>query len=124
MNSQKRKAARLVVAGCLLCFVGCSDTPTVDTSTTEATVKGVVTIDGVKVKSGELSFDPSNMERTANKRNTTIQDGAYEIKTLTGRNTIHITGTIAKQKPLLQQQIQSFDVKEGENTFDMEFTAK
>ena len=103
---------------------GCGGTPNVDTSEVEATVNGTVKISGVPVKAGELIFDPANYQRPANKRTTEIKDGAYTIKTLTGRNIIKISGTIAKQKPLLQQQTQSFEVKTGDNTFDMDFAGK
>ena len=77
-------ASTMVLAGW-----GCGESkPAVDTTTAEAKVSGVVRVRGKPMDGGEVSFDPSNMERQdAGHRKATIgHDGSYSVTTLQGRN--------------------------------------
>jgi hypothetical protein len=115
-------AATLVMLGW-----GCgSGAPPVDTSTTEATVKGIVTIRGKLVAGGTISFDPSNVKRKSEPvRSARIgKDGSYTIKTLVGRNNVSVSTPVTVKDPLLQYNSCSFDVANGENTYAIEVPAR
>jgi hypothetical protein len=108
-------------------LAGCEGSPpAVDTSNTEATVKGVVKVGGAPVTEGDIIFDPANYKRKdAQSRTAKIgPDGTYTIKTLTGENQVSLGGSLAKKKPILQRVHRSVDVHEGENTFDFESNEK
>ncbi len=110
-------------SACLFCLaIGCEGRPQGDTSTTEATVKGVVRIAGQLAKEGEIMFDPTNIDRKhARVEVAKINaDGTYEAKTLTGWNTVSLSGSIVKKKPFLERLEKRLQVKSGENTFDFE----
>ena len=106
--------------------LGCNDSkPSTSSSTTEATVKGVVKIDGKLVDQGDIIFDPSNYQRQSTSRTAPIaKDGSYEIKTLVGDNSIKLGGAVAKKSPILQTLKRSYTVQSGENTFDFEGSGK
>ena len=110
----------------LLIPIGCSDSkPSTSSSTTEATVKGVVKIDGKIVSDGEIIFDPSNYQRQVPPRTAPIgKDGSYEIKTLVGSNMVKLGGTLARKSPILQGVKRGCEVTSGDNTFDLEVSAK
>jgi hypothetical protein len=76
---------------------GCGDgTPSMDTSLTEATVSGVVSVKGVPAAGGTILFNPSNAGRIVPTRTAPIgTDGAYTIKTLTGINQVSFEGEVA-----------------------------
>jgi hypothetical protein len=102
---------------------GCSDgTPSVDTTTAEAEVSGVVKIRGKPMAGGEITFDASNNQRTeATPRKATIgSDGKYSITTLQGRNTARVSGPAIKKEPQLGYGIHTTDVGPGPNTFDID----
>lgn len=105
---------------------GCEDSkPSTSSSTTEATVKGSVLIDGKPVTSGDILFDASNYQRQMPARSAPIsKDGTYEIKTYLGENTIKLGGAAARRSPIVQNMKRSLDVKAGENTFNFEGSAK
>jgi hypothetical protein len=100
--------------------------PSVDTSNTEATVKGVVKINGVPATEGEIAFDPANYKRkdVAQRSAPIGPDGTYTIKTLTGENQIRLGGSLARKKPIAARTAHTLDVKPGENTFDFEASEK
>ena len=123
MSILRRVSASLVLGG-VVAIVGCDGPPSVDTGTVEANVTGVVKVDGVPVKEGELLFDATNYQRAGGNRTATIKDGNYSVKTLTGRNNVKISGKVAKGKPMLQTASKQVDVKSGDNTVDLEFSAK
>ncbi len=82
----------------VIAFVsGCSDgTPSMDTSLTEATISGVVSVKGVPAAGGTILFNPSNAGRIVPTRSAPIgPDGAYTIKTLTGINQVSFEGEVA-----------------------------
>jgi hypothetical protein len=76
---------------------GCGDgRPSMDTSLTEATISGVVSVKGVPSAGGTILFNPSNAGRIVPTRSAPIgPDGAYTIKTLTGTNQVSFEGEVA-----------------------------
>jgi len=105
---------------------GCSDVPSVDTTTAEAKVSGTVTVRGKPMTGGEISFDPSNYQRKDEKpRKATIgPDGTYSVSTLQGRNSARISGPMVKKDPQLAYGIHTIDVQPGDNTFNIELPPK
>lgn len=100
---------------------GCGDSPATSNSSTEATVTGTVTVKGKTATKGRITFDPSNIERKMEPARTTeiAKDGTYTIKTLVGENAVRVsTPEIDKDRQSGTQQ-QTFDVKPGENKFDV-----
>lgn len=95
--------------------------PTVSTSTTEAKVHGKVTVRGKPVKKGTVWFDPANYRRKdATARSTDVAgDGSYSITTLIGENSVRYEGPATLGSRELDGAIQSLDVKEGDNEFDI-----
>ncbi len=102
---------------------GCDDgTPSVDTTTAEATVKGTVMVRGKPMAGGEITFDGSNMSRasTTPRKAPIAADGTYTVTTLQGRNSARISGPALKKEPQLGYGIHTIEVKPGENTFNIE----
>jgi hypothetical protein len=127
MQSIMRTTASIVAMTLLLIAGGCGDSPPpVTSSDTEATVKGIVKIDGKPATEGEVVFNPANMNRpNAAPRTAPIgKDGSYSVKTLVGENEIRLTGAIAKTNQILQHQKTRYDVQNGENSHDVEFSTK
>ena len=121
MGRFKRVVAGLVAAGAFSAVGGCEGSPpSVDSSTAEATVKGVVKVDGAPATEGEILFDASNYKRPdAAPRSAPIgKDGTYTIKTLTGENIVRLGGALTKKKNALQYTKRPVNVTSGENTFD------
>ncbi len=119
----RRPLAGLMAAAALWGAGGCGDSPpSVDSSKTEATVKGVVKVAGAPATEGEISFNPANYQR----KDATIRvapigkDGTYSVTTLTGRNEVRLGGTLAHKKPILSREVRSVDVPSGGTTFDFE----
>jgi hypothetical protein len=116
--------AGLMTVATLGILGGCGGSPpAVDTSNTEATVKGVVKVGGAPVTGGEIMFNPANYKRKdAAARSAPIgKDGTYTITTLTGENQVKLGGELARKDPVLEHQQQAVDVKPGENTLDFDF---
>jgi hypothetical protein len=98
---------------------GCSDIPPVDTTTQEATVHGVITINGKAVTSGRVVFDAANIKRKVEPRKAEIgKDGSYSIKTLVGENVVKLEANQVT-KANLEAQFISTKVEPGDNTFDI-----
>jgi hypothetical protein len=114
-------ASTLLVAAC-----GCSDTPSVDTTSAEGRVSGTVRVRDKPMAGGEIAFDPSNYQRPDEKpRKATIgPDGTYSVTTLQGRNTARISGPMVKKEPQLGYGIHTIDVKSGDNSFDIDLPPK
>ena len=128
MNSMHRSLAALMVGG-LLAISGCEggSPPSVTSATTEATVKGKVTLGGKPASGGEVVFDPSNYQRKMESARTAKigADGTYTIKTLVGQNSIRLGGdAIQKQMPMATRRSWDLDVKGGDNTFDIDVPAE
>src|SRR5262245_7601552 len=83
----------------LAAISGCGDgKPSIDTSLSEATVTGAVSVKGVPATAGTILFNPSNSGRIVPTRSAEIgPDGRYTIKTLTGDNVVTFEGEIAKK---------------------------
>jgi hypothetical protein len=122
-----RPAAGLMTAAALWISGGCGgdSPPSVDTSKTEATVKGVVKVAGAPATEGEVVFNPANSSRkdVAPRSAPIGKDGTYSIKTLTGGNEVRLGGAVAKKNPLLERQSRQVEVKPGESSVDLEFGA-
>ena len=109
-----------LVAACLL--QGCGDgKPWVDTSLTEATVTGTVSVKGTPATGGKILFNPSNAGRIVPTRTADIgPDGSYTIKTLTGDNRVTFDGEVATKNVGVGLIKEYANVESGENHFDFD----
>lgn len=100
---------------------GCDGGPPVETSNTEATVRGQVVLRGKPAKGGRIWFDPANYRRKdAVARDAEVaEDGTYEITTLIGENSVRYEGAATLKDRELDGAIKGFDVKDGDNQFDL-----
>jgi hypothetical protein len=99
---------------------GCGDgKPSIDTSLTEATVTGVVSVKGEPATGGTIHFNPSNSGRIVPTRTAEIApDGTYTIKTYTGDNRVTFGGELAKKHMGLGLLREYASVHSGENKID------
>lgn len=113
-----------VATACPFIFAaGCGDShPPVDSSLTEATVKGIVKIAGkVADGGGEISFNPSNVERKVGPRTAKIaEDGLYSITTYTGGNTIRFFGPFLKDHQEIATSRRFCELPAGESVLDFD----
>lgn len=103
-------------------LAGCGGkTPSVSTSTTEATVRGQVIVHGKPVSGGLVWFDPANYRRkNAVAISTEVtKDGSYEITTLIGENSVRYEGPAVAGDRELDGLVQGYTVEEGENSWDI-----
>ena len=122
MRRSSRRAGVLASGLTVLAVAGwgCGDgRPGVEGSNTEAKVRGKVIAAGKPATKGEVVFDPSNYKRKLEQARTAPinPDGTYEITTLVGEN---IIGARGPGLSAYSTQVQTFDVREGENTFDIQ----
>jgi hypothetical protein len=103
-------------------FSGCDvGTPSMDTSHTEATVSGVVSVKGVPATGGRILFNPSNAGRIVPTRTAPIgPDGTYTIKTLTGVNQVTFDGELAVKNREIGLVKDFAEVTSGENKKDFD----
>lgn len=123
MSRRVRSFAVLAAAGLFVVGPGCNEgKPSVDTSTTEATVKGTITFKGKPVTKGEVAFDPSNYQRKneAARRVPIGADGGYSVKTLVGSNKVSFSIPEMTHDPKLQDLSLSYEVPSGESTCNIE----
>src|SRR5829696_5071225 len=123
MRNVLRGLAGLATAGLVLVASGCNDgRPSVESSTTEATVKGTVSIRGKPAPGGTVSFDPSNVSRKmeAARAAPIGKDGTYEVKTLIGLNRVSFSGPAFARERELQDATFQCDVQRGEQTYNMD----
>jgi hypothetical protein len=101
---------------------GCGDgKPSVDTSLTEATVTGVVTVNGIPATAGTIFFNPSNSGRLVPTKSADIgPDGRYTIKTYTGDNRVTYGGEVAAKNTGVGLRKDYANVQSGENKFDFD----
>lgn len=128
MDQTRRRMLGLSAAVGLAAAWGCGDgAPSVETSETEAQVKGSVKLDGKLVTKGEVIFDPSNYKRkgAASRTAPIAADGSYSITTLIGSNQIFVNLQAGKKKagpsdfaPMI------FEVKTGDNLYEIELSTK
>jgi hypothetical protein len=114
--------ASLIALLCALTIGGCSSgAPYAESSRTEGTVSGLVTLQGKPVTTGKVVFDPANINRPNEPAATAEirKDGTFEVKTLIGANrvTVAIPGGHTKAGSPYVQKI--CEVRAGSNTFDI-----
>lgn len=117
-----RRAMGLPAAIALAMAAGCSDgKPYTDTSLTEATVTGVVSIKGEPATGGIILFNPSNSGRIVPAKSADIgPDGRYTIKTYTGDNQVSFGGEIAEKNRGVGLMKEYASVKSGDNEIDFD----
>jgi hypothetical protein len=106
-----------------IALAGCqSKAPAVETSTTEATVRGSVLVRGKPASEGVVWFDPANSKRKNVVAISTevSKEGTYEITTLIGENAVRYEGPAVSGDRELDGLVQGYVVEPGENTFDIE----
>ena len=107
----------LVVAGCGGGTVG----PAPSTSTDQAQVKGIVTLKGKPVTSGEVSFDGANSQRKVGPGTAKIgEGGTYSLKTYVGTNSVTVRGPEIDKDPTLATNGRQVDVKPGDSEIPIE----
>src|SRR5271157_6029419 len=108
-----------LVLACSLVFAlplaGCGDgKPSIDTSLTEATVTGVVSVKGKPASGGKILYNPSNSGRIIPTKEAPIgTDGSYTIKTNTGLNLITFSGEVASKNPGVGLMKEYADIHSG-----------
>ena len=100
---------------------GCSDKPSVNSSTSEAKVTGTVKVNGKPMTSGTVTLDPSNYARAnAEPRIGAIKsNGTYEVTTLVGKNTVRVAGPEITKNPGLGYANETIDVPSEGMTHDI-----
>ncbi len=118
--SRMRTARALFVLAFTLS--GCEQgKPWVDTSLTEATVSGFVTVKGKPASGGTILFNPSNSGRIVATKTAQIgPDGSYTIKTFTGVNQVSFDGEVASKNRGVGLVKESCDVAKGDNKADFD----
>jgi hypothetical protein len=126
MTSTTRRSAPLLLALLLAAGWGCGDgAPAVDTSMTEATVSGVVSVKGTPADGGEVVFNPSNHLRIVPARIAKIgKDGAYTVTTLTGTNQVTFGGGVATKNRGVGLVKEYVDVQAGQTKVDFDLMGK
>jgi hypothetical protein len=120
MRFPRRHLAPFVVILAVL-GSGCDGRPSIDSSTTEATVTGIVMLKGKPATSGEIFFNPANVDRQVGARSAPIgPDGTYTIKTYTGGIQIGFGGSLVSENPGLFRFKQYYEVQRGENKKDFD----
>jgi hypothetical protein len=101
---------------------GCGDgKPWVDTSLTEATVTGVVSVKGIPAPGGTILFNPSSAGRIVPTKSAEIgPDGRYTIKTYTGDNRVTFDGEVASKNAGVGLIKEYANVESGENHVDFD----
>ncbi|QEH34263.1 hypothetical protein OJF2_27980 [Aquisphaera giovannonii] len=121
-SRRKRHAPAIALALWGLLITGCGDgKPSTDTSLTEATVSGVVTVKGTPAAGGEIHFNPSNYGRIVPPRTAPIgPDGKYTIKTYTGDNVVTFGGEVASKNRGVGLIKEGTIVQSGENEINFD----
>ena len=105
-------------------IAGCGDSyPGVDSSHTEAKVKGIILIKGKPAAGGgTISFNPSNVERKVASITAKIgEDGSYSLSTFTGGNEVKFSGPCLKDAKELALSSRYCELAGGDNevNFDL-----
>jgi hypothetical protein len=121
----RRFACMILVATATSMFVviGCGDShPPVDSSLTEATVKGVIKLKGKPaVGGGTVIFNPSNVDRKVAAATTEIkEDGSFFLKTYTGGNEVKFSGPFMKEERGLALTTRYCELEPGENIINFD----
>jgi hypothetical protein len=125
MIRQKRptRGRRAAAAfACALALVGGCGSPASTSTDEEATVHGTVAVKGKRVTQGKVLFNPANINRKAAPTASAeiAKDGTYTIKTLVGRNKVSVSTPETTSDPVLQYNSSQYDVKGGDNTYEIE----
>src|SRR5689334_20544731 len=115
MSDMRRRIAVLVCATALAASWGCGDgRPAVESSRSEATVRGTVRIKGKAATRGTVTFDPSNyLRKDVGARSARIaKDGTYSVTTLVGENTVTVQSPDLGRNSRLAYNEQTFVVKD------------
>jgi hypothetical protein len=117
-----RRAEWLVLLLASSLIAGCGDgKPSIDTSRTEGTVTGTVTVKGQPATGGAIQFNPSNSGRIVPTRSAPIgPDGSYTITTYTGGNQVRFDGEVAAKNRGVGLMREYVDVRPGENKVDFD----
>jgi hypothetical protein len=101
---------------------GCGGDSSASSSKAPATVHGTVKIKGKLARSGEIEFNPANVNRrdAAPASAKINKDGSYSLITLAGGNNITVTAPEIKKNPSLERPMPFVDVKAGDNAIDIE----
>jgi hypothetical protein len=100
---------------------GCSEKPSVVSSTSEAKVTGTVNVNGKPMTSGTVTLNPSNYarENAAPRTGQIKSDGTYEVTTLVGKNGVLVAGPEITKNPGLGYANETIDVPSGGMTHDI-----
>jgi hypothetical protein len=100
---------------------GCSDKPSVESTTAEAKVTGTVKVYGKPMTSGTVTLDPTNYARAnvGARKGEIKSDGTYEVTTLLGKNRVLVDGPEITKNPELRYANYSVDVPSGGTTYDI-----
>jgi hypothetical protein len=100
---------------------GCSDKPSVESSTAEAKVTGTVQVYGKPMTSGTVTLDPINYARAnAGTRKGEIKsDGTYEVTTLVGKNRVMVDGPEIIKNPEVRYANYTVEVPSGGTTYNI-----
>ncbi len=123
----RRACAGWAASAVVLGGLACDGKPAATSSTTKATVKGTVTVNGKKAASGAVVFDGSNSSRpdATPIRGEIGKDGTYSIEAFVGSNRVSLSGAeLTRQSKVLQYEKFSYDVQGGDNTFDITSPAR
>jgi hypothetical protein len=101
---------------------GCGDGPS--SSTEEASVRGVVTVNGTPASGGVITFKSANINRHTDDVAAEIgEDGTYTIKALVGENLIRVTPSKKLKKPVMYS-VDVYEVKSGDNEHDVKLVSQ
>ena len=116
MSGAGRRAG-LTVAVALVAAWGCGGggAPSVSSSTEEVKLTGTVKVNGKPATGGQVKFNPANINRkdAAVRTGEVKPDGAFEVTTLAGENTVTVSGPEVAADPKLAINQKVVDVKAG-----------
>jgi hypothetical protein len=125
MWTVRRWVGSALACASLIAWSGCGESkPSAEASQAGAgKVTGTVKVHGLPMSGGKITFAPANSQRKEAKATTTEvrADGTFEVTTVTGPNTVTISGPAVKKEPALGGASKTVDVKSGENQVEVSF---
>ena len=112
-----------LAATLFLAATGCgAGYPPVDSSRTEARVTGMVKLKGKPAAGGgQISFNPSNVERKVAAVVAPIgEDGSYSLTTFKGGNLVKFSGPFLKTNPEVALSSRYTELNGGDNVVDFD----
>ena len=121
MKFTRRQVPRILTGAVLVLAWGCGDgTPSVSSSTAEATVTGTVKVKGKAVTKGDIVFNAGNINRKVESRKAAIgPDGSYTIKAYVGENDVQVQANEVMKYHLESEKL-GYTVTSGSNTYDID----